>query len=72
MRGARLSLPSPGEPGPEYRGRQKVVVRSRLAAVCEIQIACELQPDDARERRGRAEIGLVLGVLVLACCIREV
>jgi hypothetical protein len=49
-RGARLILPLPR---PKYRGRQKVVVRSRLAAVCEMQIiACELQRCERAARSG--------------------
>ena len=64
MRGARLILPLPR---PKYRGRQKVVVRSRLAAACEIQtIAWELQ---RRERASKGKCAKIrpsnLGVIVL-------
>ena len=53
MRGARLIclLPSPASQVPGTR--QKVVVRSRLvAAVCEVQIACEMQ-------RGERAVGKI-------------
>jgi hypothetical protein len=69
MRGARLIItyrdPSTGNGA-------KAVVRSRLAAVCEIQIACELQRSEKREGERaaggevlpRADLGLAPRVLV--------
>ena len=57
MRGARLIclLPSPASQVPGTR--QKVVVRSRLAAaVCEVQIACEVQ----RGEWGRSDLGEIV------------
>jgi hypothetical protein len=46
MRGARLIITYRN---PSTGNGAKAVVRSRLAAVCEIQIACELQRSEKRE-----------------------
>lgn len=63
MRGARLILLFSR---PKYRGRQNVVVRSRLAAVCEIQIT-RVSCSDASEQWGSVRrYGLGMIVLALA------